>query len=323
MRMTGRIEDDAGHAGRGRHVAWLAWIAVMALAACSAPPPTSATTLYVSPQGDDQSGSGSASQPYRSLTAAVAQAPAGATILLADGTYAAATGEVFPIDVSGLDIQGASKTGTILSASTAALYGLTITQGEVALRDLAVEGFGTDPTGANVGVSGGTVLLENVVLSNGARYGLEVLNGDVSLRAVTVTGNEDDSVFARGSATLDVSNSLISGSLGADGIDMDDDVALRLRDSQIRGNEGSGIEISGGSADLGTAADPGGNTITGNALEGGNAAQIEDDRPTGASLISAYGNDLGVTVTGLKTGPDALGDTWSIDGAGNQIDFGP
>ncbi len=36
-----------------------------------------------------------------------------------------------------------------------------------------------------------------------------------------------------------------------------------------------------------------------------------------------HGNDLGVSVTGVQTGPDSFGLVWAIEGAGNQIDFGP
>ena len=301
----------------------LALLASLLLAACSAPP-ANGVTLYVSPTGDDGSGNGTIGAPYRTLTAAVDAATAGATIVLANGNYAATDGEAFPIDVSGLTLQGESAGGTLLSGSSAALHGLTAASGDTTIRDLTVTGFSTTAAGANVLITGGTVLLEDVIVSNGARGGIIIQDGSVTLRSVAVSGNVDDNVLVRGNTTLQVVDSLISDSVNADGIDVGDDATLKLRTTEIVGNDGSGIELNdGGAADLGTASDPGGNTITGNALEGGDAAQLDDERPAGATLVPAIGNDFGVALSGVRTGPDKLDFVWRIDGAGNQIDFGP
>ena len=301
----------------------LSILAALVLAACSAPP-SNTGTLYVSPDGDDASGTGSAGAPFRPLTAAVNQAPAGSTINVANGVYSGASGEVFPIDVSGLTLRGQSAAGTTLTGTSAALYGLTVSSGETLISDLTVQGFGTASSGANVRITGGTVHLEDAVVSGGSLRGITIENGSVTLRSVSVSGNFDDNIHARGSAALVVVDSLISDSVDADGIDLGDAATLRLRTTQVLGNNGSGIELDGSSeADLGTTANPGGNTIKGNALEGGGSAQLEDERPTGATLISAVGNDFGVPVSGVKTGIDSFGFVWRIEGAGNQIDFGP
>jgi hypothetical protein len=298
-------------------------LAALLLTACSAPP-AETVTLYVSTGGDDNSGSGTAGAPYRTVTAAVNAAPAGSSIRIADGVYAAAAGEAFPLDVSGLTLRGQSAAATILSGSSAALYGLTMAGGETTVSDLTIKGFGTDATGANVWIGGGTVILEDVITSGGARYGLQAIGGIVTLRSVTVSGNDDDNVFVRGSAELEVFDSLVSGSITADGIDVGDSARLRVRTTQVVGNDGSGIELGESSrADLGTAADPGGNAITGNAIGGGNAVQLEDGRNSGAALISAVGNDFGAAVSGIQTGPAISAPVWRIDSTGNQIDFGP
>jgi hypothetical protein len=211
-------------------------------------------------------------------------APTGSTIVIANGDYSAASGEAFPIDVSGLTLQGQSAAGTIVSGTSAALVGLTIAGGEATVSDLTVTGFSTTAEGANVRISSGTVLLEDVIVSDGAHRGISIEGGTVTLRSVT----------------------------------------LKLRTTEIVGNDGSGIELNANSgADLGTASHRGGNTITGNALEGGDAAQLDDERAPGATLIPAVGNDFGAAVSGIQTGPDKLGFVWSIEGAGNQIDFGP
>lgn len=298
-------------------------LTALLLAACSAPPANTGT-LYVSPGGDDASGTGTVGAPYRTLTAAVSAATEGSTIVIANGDYSAASGEAFPIDVSGLTLQGQSTAGTIVSGTPAALVGLAIAGGETTVSDLTVTGFSTTTEGANVRITSGTVRLEDVIVSDGAHRGVSIEGGSVTLRSVTVTGSRDDNVVVRGAAALDVVDGLISDSINADGIDIGDTATLKLRTTEIVGNDGSGIELNASSgADLGTASDPGGNTIKGNALEGGNAAQLDDERAPGATLIPAVGNDFGVAVSGVQTGPDKLGFVWSIEGAGNQIDFGP
>jgi hypothetical protein len=300
----------------------LTLLAALLLAACSAPPATT-VTLYVSPSGSDASGNGSAAQPYRTLSTAVSQAPTGATILLADGLYSAASGETFPIDISGRTVRGQSANGTIVAGTSAALYGLTATSGTTSVSDLTVRGFGTLPTGANVRILGGTVLLEDLIASDGARFGIETSGGTVTLRSVTVSGNEGDNIHAEGSTRLEVYDSFVRDS-NADGIDIRGTTTLLMRRTHVSGNQGSGVELSDSSvADLGTLSNPGSNTVKGSALRGDNEAQLEDDRPTGGAMITAVGNDFGVAVSGVKTGPAVFGSVWRIDSLGNQIDFGP
>jgi hypothetical protein len=321
--MHGHLNEQFDPRRRHRLTRSLALLVAILLVACSAPQTSTPTTLHVAPDGDDVSGTGSAGQPYRTLGRAADQAPAGATIMLASGTYSAASGEAFPIDISGLTVRGQGEADTIIAGTTAALYGLTIASGETTIRDLSVQGFGTSPVGANVLVEGGSVRIEDVIIADGARHGIQITSGAVTLRSVTVTANQDDNVSTNGTVTLDVFGSVISASADADGIDTDGNTTLRVRDTQIVDNDGSGIELNGGTADLGTIADPGGNTLTGNAIEGGSSAQLEDDRPPGAPLITAVGNDLGTPVSGVVTGPDSLGHVWIIKAVGNQIDFGP
>jgi hypothetical protein len=293
---------------------------VTLMTACSTP--ATVVTLYVSPDGNDASGTGSAAQPYRSLSTAVSQAPAGAIILLADGLYSAASGETFPIDVSGHTVRGESANGTIMAGTSEAGYGLTVASGTAAIHRLTVRGFGTSQAGANILVLGGNVLLEEATVSDGARYGIETLGGAVTLRSVTVSDNQGDNIHAAGGTLLEVFDSLVRDS-DADGVDIRGTTSLLMRRTHVSGNQGSGVELSDASvANLGTLTSPGNNTIKGSALRGDNERQLEDDRPSGGAIIMAIGNDFGVAVSGVKTGPDSFGDIWRIDSTGNQIDFG-
>jgi hypothetical protein len=319
--LRGTTERRPSEGRRASRLA-LALLVATLLTACSTPPADTSTTLYVSPAGNDGSGTGSAAQPYRSLSTAVSRAPAGATILLADGLYSAASGESFPIDVSGTTVRGQSANGTIVAGSNAAGYGLTVASGTSAIHRLTVRGFGTDVAGANVRILGGTVLLEDVTVSEGARYGIETLGGTVTLRSVTVSDNQADNIHAEGATTLDIYDSFVLDS-NADGVDIRGTTTLLMRRTHVSGNQGSGVELSdSSSADLGTLASPGSNTIKGSALRGDNEAQLEDDRPAGGAIIMAIGNDFGVAVSGVQEGPSSLGSVWRIDSAGNKIDFG-
>ena len=75
----------------------LAWL----LAACLAASSVGAKDLFVSAKGDDVSGDGSSSAPFRTITRALREVDGNAatqvTIRLAMGTYDAGAGESFPL----------------------------------------------------------------------------------------------------------------------------------------------------------------------------------------------------------------------------------
>ena len=60
--------------------------------------------LFVDPAGDDDN-DGTRSQPFRSITKAVSASTPGSVIEVADGTYNESNGEIFPIDVTALDLE--------------------------------------------------------------------------------------------------------------------------------------------------------------------------------------------------------------------------
>lgn len=107
-------------------------------------------TLYVNPQTGSDSAVGSQSAPFKTIARAIARAASGTTIQLAPGTYSAASGEQFPLEIpsgvkvigneankgSGTLIQGSGKfvsptataqNITILLATDAQLRGVTVT----------------------------------------------------------------------------------------------------------------------------------------------------------------------------------------------------
>lgn len=287
----------------------LGWI----LAACSTPSPSSAITVYVSPQGSDATGTGSVAAPYRTLSFAVTRAPAASTVMLAAGDYAA--GETFPIDVSGRIVIGAGPGVTRLIGNSAVEGALSATSGETTVRDLTLDRFGTASGGAAIRMDGGTLTVDRVHMIDGPFMGYHQLDGTATLRSVFIARHQADNVRIL-SGSVSILDSEIEASPGADGIDVEGGV-LVLRRTDVVDNVGSGIEVDGGTVDLGTAADPGGNFFTGNG-----DFQLQDDRSEGAPTIAAYGNTWPQIISGVKTGPDAYLDIWQIVATGNHVDFG-
>jgi len=92
---------------------------------------TPLSTIYVNPTtGSDSTGNGSSTSPYKTLTKAVtvlasskSLSPSGVTIYLANGSYVAANGEIFPIVVpTGVTITGTNfgagpSTGTFINGA--------------------------------------------------------------------------------------------------------------------------------------------------------------------------------------------------------------
>lgn len=296
------------------------------LASCGAPPALDeclpeqgATGIFVSGSGNDASGDGSLAAPYRSLTQALDAAPLGTTIHLLCGTFGDASGEAFPLDVSGRTVVGVGPAlaSIVYAGSDPEAKALVAFSGTVSIEGLTLSGF----MGNTIEFAGGTATIEDVRVVSAADddgSGLRLDGGAVvELLRVEVSGG-DEGVSIGDFAAVRVVDSVIRGARG-DGIDIGDAASLFVRGTRITGSASSGIEVgSQGSIDLGTVADPGGSTITGNA-----EWQIQDRRAAFAgTTIMAIGNDLGTPVSGLQTGPSSLPLVWEIVNAGNQIDFG-
>ena len=127
-------------------------------------------TLYVNPQTGSDAAAGSQSAPFKTIARAISRAASGTVIQLAAGTYSAASGEQFPLEIpsgvkvigneankgSGTLIQGsgkfvsptaASQNITLLLATDAELRGVTVTNLDI--RGTGVWMESTSPTVAN------------------------------------------------------------------------------------------------------------------------------------------------------------------------------
>ncbi|WP_227014009.1 carbohydrate-binding protein [Paenibacillus psychroresistens] len=80
------------------------------------PTPPPGSTYYVSPSGNDSSGTGASGNPWKTLAYAAAHVPAGvgSTIYLTAGTFVETKPALIPL---GVNIQGAGEANTILSSS--------------------------------------------------------------------------------------------------------------------------------------------------------------------------------------------------------------
>src|SRR6476469_5986400 len=128
------------------------------------------TTLYVNPATGSDSAVGSQSAPFKTIARAIARAASGTTIQLAPGTYSAASGEKFPLEIPsgvkvigneankgrGILIQGSGKfvsptagdqNITILLATNSELRGVTVTNLDSRGTGVWIES--TSPTLAN------------------------------------------------------------------------------------------------------------------------------------------------------------------------------
>lgn len=128
------------------------------------------TTLYVNPQTGSDSAACSQSASFKTIARAIDLAASGTTIELAPGTYSAASGEQFPLEIpsgvkvigneankgSGTLIQGsdnffsptaADQNITILLATDAQLRGVTVTNLDSRGTGVWIES--TSPTVAN------------------------------------------------------------------------------------------------------------------------------------------------------------------------------
>lgn len=159
----------------------------------------------------------------------------------------------------------------------------------------------------------------------GGRDGVNVDSfADVSIVATTVTAADRDNVRVRGTASLSIVDSVLEDA-GDDGIDFASTGSLFVRRAIIRDNGDDGIDIgaSPSAIDLGSPNDLGGNLVVNNV-----EYELTDERPDYETVtVFAYGNDFGISVSGLKVGPDEDDDdeelVWRIVGEENMIHFGP
>jgi len=281
------------------------------------PNPSQKNTLYVSARRGNDSGDGTQRAPLRTITRALKLAEPDTVILLAPGTYSAATGEVFPLILrSGVTLQGnpfdrgekvivrgggdyisptfARQNITLLPAKGSTVSGVTVTNPNNRGYGLWIESSspvivkntftGNTHDGISVVGNSSPIVRENNFVENGA-------NG------ITVYGNSQpeirDNLFqktgfginlAEDAAPTVVGNRII---YNQDGILIQGKARPIVRGNYIEQNIRDGIvAIAQSFPDLGNSSEPGRNTIRNN-------GRYDLHNATNDGRIPAYGNILG------------------------------
>ena len=274
-----------------------------------------AQTLYVNPGTGSDSADGSQSTPLKTITKALQNAKSDTTIQLVAGTYNAASGETFPLEVpsgvkvvgnegnkgNGIAIEGsgqynsrtqAGQNVTILLESNAELRGVTVTN--LATRGTAVWIESTAPTVANCtftkckreGVfatgDANPVILNNDFLDNAGNGVSITRNTTGEIRGNTCKG-AGSGLSIDGSSTPKVVNNTITQNRY--GIIVSGDAKPVLRNNRIENNTEEGLTVTGKALpDLGKSNDPGNNTIRNN-------NQYDVNNASSNQLV-AFGNTL-------------------------------
>ncbi len=277
------------------------------------------TVLHVNAQTGNDTGSGTESVPFRTLTQALRQAPPNSLLKLAPGTYSQQSGEVFPLELKpGIVIQGdASDRGqsiiiqgsglflsktfarqqvTLLGADRATLqgvtvsnpnpqgYGLWIESSSPIIRDSTFTGSGHD--GVSIVGNSAPLLSNNYFYSNGA-------NG------ITIYGTSrpelKENIFEKTGFGINIAQNAAPRLIGnrvtqnKDGIVVQGNATPVLRSNVIDGNDRDGLVAIGDSRpDLGLTSDQGNNTFLNN---GG----LDVNATASRQLIPAAGNQLART----------------------------
>jgi len=260
------------------------------------------TTIYVDPRaGNDQTGTGSEDQPYKTLTQALEAASADAAIQLARGTYSEDTGEMFPIVVRKpveirsvprnqgyrVKIQGGgefnSPTGAgqnvaIALLADATLTGVTVTNMRDRGHGVWIEGANptvtkntftrNDSTGVSVNGTGQPQITNNYFYNN-VGNGMVIYGQTQPL----VKNNTFDRTGFGISVTEQAMPQIIGNELKDNriGIIVEERAQPVLRDNLIELSREDGfVAISNSRPNLGTANQPGGNIFRrnrGNAIK--------------------------------------------------------
>ncbi|HEY9666882.1 MAG TPA: S-layer homology domain-containing protein, partial [Coleofasciculaceae cyanobacterium] len=254
-----------------------------------------AQTLYVNPGTGSDSAAGSQSAPFKTIKKALQSAQADTIIQLAAGTYNAASGETFPLEVpskvkvignegnkgTGVVIEGsgqyvsptqAGQNITFLLANNAELRGVTVTN--PATRGTAVWIESTTPTVAKCTLTkskregvfaAGTanpVILNNDFINNDGNGISITRNSTGEYRENTCKGAGSGISIDGNSAPKLVSNIITNNRYG---VIISGESQPVLRNNRIENNTEEGLTLTGkASPNLGKSNDPGGNILRSN-----------------------------------------------------------
>jgi parallel beta-helix repeat protein len=186
--------------------------------------------LFVNPSaGDDKQGNGGESTPLKTITQALRVATPNTVIMLAKGTYSAATGEMFPLILKpSVSIQGnGSNKGRDMIISGGGDY-LSRSFGN---KNIAV-----------VSAKGATLTGITVTNSNPGGYGLWIESTNFTVAENTFTGNTQDGVTVIGNSAPIIRNNFFYRN-SANGITVTDASRAEIRENVFQ-ETGFGINIA-------------------------------------------------------------------------------
>jgi parallel beta-helix repeat protein len=267
------------------------------------------TRLYVNPvSGNDDRESGNALSPLRTITYALEIARPNTVILLAPGTYNSNSGESFPLRLKpGVTIQGNPDTQgdgivisgggsidrlnvTLVAADRSGLVGVTVTNSEgyglwidsTSPSILNNTFTGNRQDGIAIGGSGSPIVRGNRFIDNDAS-GIGVAGTSrADIRENTFEGADVGLAIAENAVPLLISNEIADN---VDGVVVRQNAQPILRGNAISKNDRYGVVVRDrAEPDLGTADDPGGNTIRDN--------DDKDIENATQQVVQAFGNEL-------------------------------
>lgn len=234
---------------------------------------------------------------------------------VADGVNQSASGTIQTVTVtsSSFHDNGVNGFEAISPPDTPVIYDLS----DVTISDNGQRGLYL--------VQSAQVTLTNAVIEGNEFHGIELVqDSQLTGSDITVRNNDIEGIYGSGNTILDLDDIEVRGNQSY-GIEFSG-AALTLRNSDVLNNVDGGVRLSSDPVvDLGTAADPGNNTI---GVDGAGISlgdYLRDDRTSNSTpTVQAVGVDLGANPapTGTVTGPDGDPPFWSIDDPGNQIFFG-
>ncbi len=275
-------------------------------------------TFYVDPTNGLDSAAGSQTAPFKTLAAALAKSTSGTMIKLANGSYSATSGETFPLVVKAgvkiigdeptkgktITIQGGGKKSvgmlgdqnmTVYLEEGAELRGVTVTNPNNSGTGVWVHSVAATVANSTLSKSGregvfvsGTgkpTILNNIFsenIGNGMSF-VDNAKGDVLGNVFQKTGY--GLAIGYKSAPLLKDNHILENRTG---LVINGDASPVLRNNIIEKNEQDGITVTNNAkVDLGTSADPAGNTIKENA--------VYNVQNASSNTILSIGNDLSAT----------------------------
>lgn len=277
--------------------------------------PTANYLLFVNPTAGNDSGDGSQSAPFRTITRALQSAQANTAVILSPGVYSAETGETFPLVLKpGVILQGDPSTRgegivirggadylsrtaarqniTILGSNQSVLTGVTVINSNFrgyglwieSSSPLVVSNTFQDSLHDGISVNGTSVprIEDNLFTENGAS-GISVFgNSQPHIEGNVFRQTGYGINVAENAAPMIIGNE-ISGN--RNGIVVQENARPTLRNNLIEASQEDGlVAISRSLPDLGTTTDPGNNIFRNNG--------DDDIEVSSQQTVPAFGNEL-------------------------------